>query len=61
MRNIPAARRFAIWGDDLMGYGKPDDEKKWWYDFEDVDGTLVIPAKSKKVEYVKADDMTETK
>ena len=55
MRNIPVARRFAIWGDDLLGYGKPDDKKKWWYDLEDVDGTLEIPAKSKNVEYVKAE------
>ncbi|MDP6179981.1 MAG: reductive dehalogenase [Desulfatiglandales bacterium] len=46
MRNIPAARRFAIWGDDLMGYGKPKLENKWWLDLEDVDGTLRIPNQS---------------
>jgi reductive dehalogenase len=38
MRNIPLARNFAIWGDDLMGYGKPDPARKWWLDLEDVDG-----------------------
>jgi 3-chloro-4-hydroxyphenylacetate reductive dehalogenase len=46
MRNIPAARRFGIWGDDLMGYGKPKPDNKWWLDLEDVDGTLQIPSRS---------------
>ncbi len=46
------ARGLAIWGDDLLGYGEPDDSKKWWYDLEDVagDGVLQIPA-SKKSEF----------
>lgn len=45
MRNVPPARRFGIWGDDLMGYGKPDHSKKWWFDLEDKngDGILSIP------------------
>jgi len=43
MRNIPAARRFAVWGDDLMGYGKPKTDNKWWLDLEEVDGRLVVP------------------
>lgn len=43
MRNIPFARRFGIWGDDLMGYGKPDPGKKWWPDLEWVDNELRIP------------------
>jgi reductive dehalogenase len=43
MRRIPAARRLAIWGDDLLGYGKPHYEEKWWLDLEDVDGVLRIP------------------
>jgi len=46
MRNVPVARRFAIWGDDLMGYGKPQLENKWWLDLEYVDGELHIPAKA---------------
>jgi reductive dehalogenase len=46
MRNIPLARRFAIWGDDLMGYGKPKLENKWWLDLEDVDGVLQVPARA---------------
>ena len=43
MRNVPFARRFGIWGDDLMGYGKPDPGKKWWLDLEWVDNELRIP------------------
>jgi reductive dehalogenase len=43
MRHIPAAHRLAMWGDDLLGYGKPHYEEKWWLDLEDVDGVLRIP------------------
>lgn len=43
MRNVPLARNLSIWGDDLMGYGKPDPENKWWLDLEDVDGSLRVP------------------
>ena len=46
MRKVPIARRFAIWGDDLMGYGKPKLKNKWWLDLEDVDGTLQVPPRS---------------
>ncbi|MFC1532277.1 reductive dehalogenase [Thermodesulfobacteriota bacterium] len=46
MRNIPFARRFAILGDDIMGYGMPKLENKWWYDLEDVDGVLRVPPHS---------------
>ncbi|MBW2064886.1 MAG: reductive dehalogenase [Deltaproteobacteria bacterium] len=46
MRNIPPARRFAIWGDDLMGYGKPNLKNKWWFDLEEVDGMLRIPSRA---------------
>jgi reductive dehalogenase len=42
MRNVPFARRFGIWGDDLMGYGKPDPRRKWWLDLEKVDRELHI-------------------
>ena len=49
MRNSSIARSFAIWGDDLLGYGKPDYSQKWWFDLEDVngDGVLSIPANKK--------------
>ncbi|MGD9077412.1 MAG: reductive dehalogenase [Desulfobacteraceae bacterium] len=45
VRKIPAAQRMAIWADDLLGYGKPDPELKWWLDLEDVDGEIRIPPK----------------
>jgi reductive dehalogenase len=43
MRKVPLARNLAIWGDDLMGYGKPDPTAKWWLDLEDVNGVLRVP------------------
>ena len=43
MRHSGLARSLAIWGDDLMGYGKPHYEDKWWLDLEDVGGVLQIP------------------
>ncbi len=50
MRNVPIARKFGIWGDDLMGYGKADDTNKWWFDLEDElgNGVLTIPGLPKK-------------
>ena len=44
MRNIPLARRFAVVGDELLGYDKPKLKYKWWLDLEDVDGVLQIPS-----------------
>jgi len=43
MTHSGLARSFAIWGDDLFGYGKARPENKWWFDLEDVDGVLQIP------------------
>jgi hypothetical protein len=43
MRHVPVARRFGIWCDDLLGYGKPDQSRKWWLDLEEIDGALKIP------------------
>ncbi|MBI5443723.1 MAG: reductive dehalogenase, partial [Deltaproteobacteria bacterium] len=43
VRNVPAARRIAIWGDDLLGYGTAHPERKWWLDLEEVDGVLRVP------------------
>ena len=34
-------------GDDLLGYGKPEPELKWWLDLEDVDGEIRIPPKKR--------------
>jgi len=42
VRNSSLARRIAIRGDDLMGYGKPNYSKKWWFDLEDVEGNGVL-------------------
>ncbi|MBW1735830.1 MAG: reductive dehalogenase [Deltaproteobacteria bacterium] len=44
MTHVPFARRFGIWGDDLMGYGKADKRRKWWLDFEEIDGELRVPS-----------------
>jgi len=46
MRNIPVARRFAVWGDDLLGYGQPKLKNKWWLDLEEVDGKLIVPTQA---------------
>ena len=46
VRNIPIARRLAIWGDDFLGYGEPNLENKWWFDLEDVDGVLKVPGRA---------------
>lgn len=42
MRNFPPARRFAVWGDELLGYSTPKVGDKWWLDLENVDGVLRI-------------------
>ncbi len=66
MRHIPFARRFAIWGDDLLGYGKPKIENKWWLDLEEVDGVLRVPEragirKALRHEYSMRPEMAEGK
>lgn len=50
MRNIGVTRRFGVWFDDLLGYGKDNDKNKWWFDLEDKrgDGILTVPNSSKK-------------
>jgi reductive dehalogenase len=40
MRHSAAARSAAIWGDDLMGYGKAHPKERWWFDVEERDGVL---------------------
>ena len=50
MRHSSIARSLAIWGDDLMGYGKPHYENKWWFDLEEVDGLLRIPQEAAETE-----------
>ncbi len=43
MRNVPFARRFGVWADDLLGYGKPDVSDQWWLSLENVNGELFTP------------------
>lgn len=43
LRNIPLTRRFAVYADDLFGYGKVEPQRKWWLDIEDVDGHWKVP------------------
>lgn len=40
VRNIPLSRRMIIKADDIMGYGKPKTEWKWWLDVEEVNEVL---------------------
>jgi hypothetical protein len=40
IRHMPAGRSLAIKADGMLGYGKPDPERKWWLDVEVVDGVL---------------------
>jgi len=47
VRNSSLARSIAVRADDLLGYGKPKPENKWWLDLEDVDGALQIPSVQK--------------
>lgn len=47
LRNLPWTRRPAIWFDDLLGYGQPRPERRWWFSLEDVVGTLTVPPERK--------------
>jgi reductive dehalogenase len=40
MRKIPFARKYAVMGDELLGYDQPKLKDKWWFDFEDIEGKL---------------------
>jgi ferredoxin len=55
VRRLPIARRLAIRCDDLLGYGKPEPEYKWWFDLEDVEGKLRIPTGGREVDYYEAE------
>ncbi len=39
------ARRFSVWMDDLLGYGRQNLEDKWWYDLEEIEGVFRVPKK----------------
>jgi reductive dehalogenase len=40
VRHVPLSRGIVIKADDVLGYGKPKPEWKWWLDLENVDGAL---------------------
>jgi reductive dehalogenase len=42
VRRSSLARGLAVWADDLLGYGKPDLGKKWWFDLEDRAGNGIL-------------------
>jgi ferredoxin len=43
VRHIPATRSIVVKADDIMGYGKPKPEWKWWFDLEIADGAYGVP------------------
>lgn len=50
MRHIPLARRLAVWGDDLMGYGQAKPDKQWWLNLEERDGEFQVPSSGENPE-----------
>jgi 3-chloro-4-hydroxyphenylacetate reductive dehalogenase len=62
MRHSSLARSAAIWGDDLLGYGKAHPKERWWFDLEERDGVVGIPGPKRKRVLVSEDveaDMRE--
>ena len=43
---LPFTRRFLIWLDDALKYGRRNPVKKWWLDLEAVNGRLVAPQRT---------------
>lgn len=39
-----AARRLAIKADNIIGRGETNEEERWWFDLEEVDGVLRVPS-----------------
>ena len=44
--NLPWTRRLLVRLDDWLGYGARNPIKKWWFDHDNVDGTIVVPDKT---------------
>jgi len=44
VRHTPFMNSSIIKMDDVWGYGKQNKQDKWWFDLEDVDGVIGIPA-----------------
>jgi reductive dehalogenase len=45
IKRVPILDDLMVKMDDAFGYGKADPAYKWWFDLEDVDGTLISPEK----------------
>jgi reductive dehalogenase len=43
VRHVPATRKMAVLADDLLGYGNPKPDWKWWLDLEDMEGEIREP------------------
>jgi reductive dehalogenase len=46
VRHTPFMNSLIIKMDDLFGYGRQNYDEKWWFDLEEDDNTLQIPARS---------------
>jgi 3-chloro-4-hydroxyphenylacetate reductive dehalogenase len=45
IKNAPLTNSFIIWMDNVIGYSKPDQRDRWWFDLENVDGSYQKPRK----------------
>ena len=45
VKHAPMMNSFFIKMDDIWGYGKPNKDKQWWFDMEDVNTELKVPEK----------------
>jgi reductive dehalogenase len=50
MRHSALARSLAIKFDDLLGYGKANYDNKWWFDLEEIDGTMILHPPNQKLQ-----------
>ncbi len=48
VNNTPFMNSAIIRMDSVMGYGKPDQRDKWWFDLEETDGRYAKPGKDNK-------------
>ena len=45
---LPFSRRFLIWLDDALGYGKRNPIKRWWLDLVKEDGRIVAASRRQR-------------
>lgn len=53
VRHSVIASRILLWLDDILGYGRPGEKDRWWFDLEDVNREpgqekYVVPTKHKQ-------------